>query len=843
MVLRLDEDRLSDNEANDAREECRRPLIVSRLNFLRIGVLTSFGVLAQQLWRLQVSDSAERNRRVAEAQDNQLRTIRTRPTRGVIFDRSMKQLVENVPIYVAGVVPGALPKDDTARQEVFDKLAGVLNLTYTVSVVPSRIQRGYENEFYNTVGLAVGWSPDQVQQFLKNYTAGLYIVPDTLPKPEVSPTPAPTATPIPPTVDPNRKGADENRVQSLPTPTPKPATTNTVDTTKPVDIVVGIPIQTAQERNLFALRPTMLTKTQRKALLNADGDPAILIRGDAEYTYDKVGYRYQPYSFIPIKKNLSREQVMTVREKHLELPGIDVDIQPQRKYMQTEILSHALGYVLPVNPESLKKLNADSPNPDHPEVPTYEEGDPIGRAGIEGGAERWLRGVKGYKQVMVDASGRIVREIPETMFPSQPGHNIVLTLDGEFQKKVQDILIAGIGEANKAGANINQGAAVVMNVNTGEVLAMVSVPGFDNNIWNKALTQAEYDALVETGVAEEDKKNVFINRATLGQYAPGSTFKLITASGGLDTGVTPRNKTFTCKGQVRIPYDNDPTHFNTYRCWLPSGHGALDVVGGIKNSCDVFFYNAAVPKQDNLRYYEPGNNQPIDFGGMGIKVFHEYMRKFGIGEETGVEVEEQSGIAPDDFWLKQTYGPTAFWSAGDTLQAGIGQGYVTVTPLQITNMVAVIANGGNLMRPTIIHKIVDAQGKTVRDFTPDIKRKIDVRDDVLPTIREGMAAVMRQGGTADKHIARLKGFQMAGKTGTAEWGKEYNDKGDKHTHAWFAGYAPLDKPEIAVTVLLPFGKGDKQIEGSTFAAPITIDIVRAYFKLPDNPPETPKPKT
>jgi len=315
-----------------------------------------------------------------------------------------------------------------------------------------------------------------------------------------------------------------------------------------------------------------------------------------------------------------------------------------------------------------------------------------------------------------------------------------------------------------------------------------------------------------------DPNHPLINHAVSGQYPPGSVFKIIPASGALQEGVITPNTTFECRGTMLLPnkfFPTDLSQAQPFYCWSRYGHGSINVVTALSQSCDIFFYKATGGFED--------------FVGLGIDRLGEYAAMFGIGERTGIELSgEASGLLPSERWKRLTYSES--WFTGDTYNAAIGQGYVLVTPLQMLNATASIANGGTLYRPQLVYQEVDVDGKVIEAFSPDVIRQLDIAPEYIQLVRQGMRGTVANGTAYRLHIPEI---EVAGKTGTAEY-TELDEEGNVimdewgylPTHAYFTAFAPYDDPEIALIVFLHGGG-----EGSQTAVPVAEEILRAYFDL------------
>lgn len=478
-------------------------------------------------------------------------------------------------------------------------------------------------------------------------------------------------------------------------------------------------------------------------------------------------------SFVPIKikENLTWEEVAKIQLNAPELPGIIIDEGLSRYYPYGEKMAHVIGYVSSVSDKDIK---------DDPllEVPGFR----IGKSGIEKLFEKKLRGSGGNLKLEVNAFGRIMKEIERTDGIS--GERVDLTIDARLQSKAFDLF----GEES--------GAAVLLDVNTGEILAFVSTPSFDPNIMAQGLSAEKWNSLVN------DEKKPLSNKALAGQYSPGSTFKMIVALAGLESGtIKPETRSF-CAGKMFLGS-------HAFHCWKEHGHGYIDVVEALQHSCDIFFYETAQK--------------------LGIEKIAEMSRRFGLGSKIDIGLEnEKSGLIPDKAWKLKRFGEP--WQQGENLISGIGQGYILTTPIQLATMTARLVNGGYEVKPTFTK---------VDDDTRNKIKKINVSAANLDLIKEGMYNVVNKpGGTAWRSQFDYHGQRMGGKTGTTQVRRismkerqtgvvAQEDLPWKYrNHALFVGYAPQDNPKYAVAVLVEHGRG-----GSTVAAPIGGQLLLEAVKL------------
>ncbi|HEU0265945.1 MAG TPA: penicillin-binding protein 2 [Geobacterales bacterium] len=478
--------------------------------------------------------------------------------------------------------------------------------------------------------------------------------------------------------------------------------------------------------------------------------------------------RYFP---IILSTDITRDQVERLEENRLFLPGVNIEVMPLRQYPDGSLAAHLLGSIGEISEQELED----------PLFATYNPGDFVGKGGVERGLERDLHGTDGGRQIEVDAMGRALRTVRE----SQPvmGSSVMLTIDQDLQQE---------GEKALAG---QAGAAVVMDVTTGEVLSFVSSPTFDPTLFAGRMPPQVWRSYLM------DKRHPLENKALKGQYPPGSTFKIVTALAALSEGVIDEGTTFECTGSYKKGE-------RSFRCWNRQGHGRISLRRALKESCDVYFYR--VGEQ------------------LGVDRIALYARKFGLGEPTGILGldNEKGGLIPTSQWKEKRFGTK--WYPGETLPVAIGQGYVLLTPLQLASMTATVANGGTLLRPHVVKRVLDQDGHTVRDFPPEVVSRLDIPPRDFQLVTEGLSAVVNEaGGTGGR--ARLSGIRVAGKTGTAQVIKQATAGGylpyEYRDHALFVAFAPVGKPEVAVAVVVEHGG-----HGGDAAASVAGRILAHYFK-------------
>ncbi len=515
--------------------------------------------------------------------------------------------------------------------------------------------------------------------------------------------------------------------------------------------------------------------------------------------YDKIkrqeGRLFEP---IRIESNISPEVYSMLEERRADLPGVMIEVQPVREYPGGSATAHILGYVGLIRDEDLALEKFKD----------YRGDDIIGLTGVERSYEKTLRGKHGGKQVEVDHQGRPLRDLG--VIDPQGGNNLVLTIDLELQKAAEAAIDSRIKwisrqpEARKWVPILPQGrrqaavsgAVVALDVKTGGVLAMVSYPSFDPNI---LVSGPANDRTKYLEVLEKMPGRPFINWALNGLYAPGSTYKMVTGIAALEEKKVGPYETIFCTGEY--PDLHKP------KCWTyPAGQGNRNIVTGLAVSCDIYFY-------------ELGRR-------VGVDKLAKYASYFGFGQPTGIDLlEEPGGINPTSFFKEKKFGER--WYEGETLSVAIGQGYVEVTPLQLASYTATLASGGWRMRPHLLKEVRSNTGEVTKAAKAEVVEKVPVSDESLEWLRRGMRQVVL-GGTASGAFGQFP-LPVGAKTGTSEYLKGFPDNG------LFVAFAPFDKPEIAVAVIIEGG-----LHGS-WAAQVANDIISVYFGIEPKPPAKPAP--
>ena len=536
-----------------------------------------------------------------------------------------------------------------------------------------------------------------------------------------------------------------------------------------------------------------------------------------------------------VKQDVDRDTAMSVAANALYLPGIVVDDEDLiRQYKGGPAFSHILGYVGAISESEYTAATTVTG------TPIYDQDDNVGRGGVEEALEQELRGTKGGRWVQVDSAGVERFELLDERRNPVSGLSVQLTIDAQFQNIVAEALQEGIDfadqEAQKEDRDrVGSGVAIAMNPQNGEIQAMVSLPTFDNRDFIGGISQARYNEYLgldpEGQPLRQNNFQPLLNRAISGLFAPGSVIKPLMACAALQSGTIRPEDEFECLGSIRVPWTWDESQGNNYVCWVPQGHGEVDIYRSLSESCDIYYYNvgappdrpADVPGADFVHYYNPNDPERHYFRGMGIDQIATYLRDvFGYGSPTGIELSgEAEGVVPDGAWLFRELGEN--WSIGDTINVSIGQGHLLNTPLQMLNATAAIANGGSLYRPRLVKALTREDGTVVREYPPRLLRELQINKEYIDIVREGMRqAVTMPSGTGYRTFT-FTDPPVAGKSGTAEYGVAEDGLYSK-SHAWFTAFGPYENPEIAVVVLIVTGNA-----GSTYAGPVANKIIDAYF--------------
>ncbi len=510
---------------------------------------------------------------------------------------------------------------------------------------------------------------------------------------------------------------------------------------------------------------------------------AQLIEADADELRERVGSPRGRRRFKPVllDGDLSYDHKARVDSHRFALPGVSIDVRPRRHYVEGDLSAHLLGTIGEIQREQLQSRSfAD-----------YRAGEVIGQSGLEKLLEPHLRGRAGGRNVVVDVAGRVVQELDER--EPEPGGSVTLTLDLDLQRAAEEGFRPEV-----IGGPAKMGAAVALDPRTGDVLALVSKPSFDPNAFAGGIEPEAWKSLMN------DEWRPLQNRALAGQYPPGSTYKVIVAAAALSDGVMAPGDTVMCPGWYRLGR-------RTYRCWRRGGHGEVDLREALKRSCDVYFYHVGVA--------------------LGVDRIADFARGFRLGQRSGIALgDEQPGLVPTKKWKEARFGEP--WQKGETVSIAIGQGFNLATPLQLAIAYAALANGGKLVHPRVVLGSRTAEGEVIEADPPRVTGQVPVAPEALALIRDALTAVVaEQGGTGGR--SRVPGVQVAGKTGTSQVIRlsktedlEEDEIPIRHRdHAWFVAFAPVEEPEIVVSVLVEHGG-----HGGSAAAPIAQKILARYFE-------------
>lgn len=477
-----------------------------------------------------------------------------------------------------------------------------------------------------------------------------------------------------------------------------------------------------------------------------------------------------PLEGLVVARDVTWETLANVEAHQFDLPGVTISARLKRFYSDAALTAaHLLGYVGEISPTEL----ADSDE--------YRRGDIVGKRGLEKSWEHLLRGRAGAQQVEVDAAGRELRILDKVK--AHAGHDVSLTLDLRLQQRAEQAM----GDA--------EGALVVLDVRTGAVLASVSRPTFDPNLFSRGILPDQWRALLDNPLKP------LTNRVLQGGYPPGSTLKPMMALAALEAGVVTPDTHVYCSGGLKAGG-------RTFGCWMRRGHGRMDLKQAIVQSCDVYFYRLGER--------------------LGIDTAAEYARRFWLGRDLGLSLESVRGLFPDPAWKRRRFDEP--WYRGETFNVAIGQGSVVTTPLHMAVATAAIANGGVVYRPAFVQHAIDQDGVVVHRQTPEVLTRLNVAEANLSVVRDAMREVVN-GVKGTGRAAQLPDIAVAGKTGTAQvvgGVLDQNESVPRHhrDHAWFIAYAPADQPEIAVACLIEHaGKG-----GGAVAAPVVRQVLEAYFE-------------
>lgn len=483
------------------------------------------------------------------------------------------------------------------------------------------------------------------------------------------------------------------------------------------------------------------------------------------------------YKPVILKHDIGRDAMAAIEVNKYDLPGVFLNIRPIRHYINGQHAAHLIGYLGEINAKELQSHDFQD----------CRSGDFIGRFGAEKSFEELLRGKRGGRQVEVNVKGQVVKAL--RTIKAKPGNNLYLSIDYALQTRVEELLQNQVG------------AVVAMDPMTGYILVMASSPTFDQNAFVSGMSREEWNSLTS------DSGYPMTNRVIQAEYPPASTYKIVTAMAGLEEGAIDIETQVHCPGHYAF---GD----RVFRCWKKGGHGDLNVVRAIAESCDVYFYKVGEA--------------------IGVDKIAQYAQMGGLGDKTGISLDNEGrGLIPTKAWKKRRLGES--WHQGETLNVSIGQGYNLTTPVQMLVLTSAIANGGSLYRPQVLRRIETAGGESVKTIEPMVTGNLSIDPETMRIIRQGMwEAVNTKKGTAQG--IKLKQIPISGKTGTAQLiARKEPTEGDQDEeeeiadkfkpHAWFVAYAPSEQPRIAIAVIVEHGE-----HGSTAAAPIAKELIKLYME-------------
>lgn len=490
------------------------------------------------------------------------------------------------------------------------------------------------------------------------------------------------------------------------------------------------------------------------------------------------GRRFPIYRPVPLADDVRRELMERIQEHSVDLPGVLTEVRPVRDYLEKGSAAHLVGYLGEITEEELSSEKFSG----------YRAGDYVGKIALEKSFEAYLKGEKGQRLLEVDVKGKLLRQLQ--MEAAQPGNRMYLTLDLKLQRAADE----AFGDQS--------GAAIALDVNNGDILAMVSRPTFDPALFARGIASDEWLTLLK------DKRHPLQNKVIAGQYPPGSTFKMVVALSAMREGIASSNRVVDCQGDYLLGGSR-------FRCWKKAGHGRTNLKKALRESCDVWFYQVGLE--------------------LGIDKLSAAAKELGLGAPVGYPLPgEKKGVIPTQEWKRARYNKP--WYAGETVIASIGQGFVLSTPIQLAVMTAALANGGKVLKPQLIERIEDWQGNLLLQPETEVIRQATYSPAAWKAINSGLvAAVNEPRGTG--RVAMLDQVVVAGKTGTSQVVRRKSDEEEEldeggdvpyrfRSHALFVAYAPAEDPQIAVAVVVEHGQ-----HGGSAAGPVAKSIIERYFSL------------
>ncbi len=768
--------------------------LTRRMFLLKGAIVAGFATLTGRLGYMQLVQGAQYE---AAAKNNVVDWTVQKPARGLIFDRANRPLATNQRAWSVGVIPFDLPLPTSPAWELIrDTLITALRLPDTLIIQPDDVPDDAKDTVYTRLGHLLG---------------------------DVT--------------------ADDTK-----------ATIDFITTQAHINNIVAL------EKELTADQAAQFNAILQEL-------PGVRVMNYLDYMVTNYAGLSTP---LIIKTDVSKDVAMKLEANRLQLPGVVLnDDTLVRRYPGGPSMSHILGYVGVIDELDLNDPSniAGKDSNGHVLYSQYKPDDFIGKNGLERKMESLLKGNKGGYFSEIDGSGAVQQNLSSKVTPAINGRNLQLTVDLELQNALTQALKVAVDASTSGRIATAQlvsdaaaqavtpclgGAAVIMSAKTGEIYGMVSYPQYDNQLFVTGLSQRKLDEY------KLDPKKPLNDRAYIGAFQPGSTIKPFMSLAALKEKKITAETTFSCTGAMNVPWTWDETKGDDYLCWVHGlendHHGDMNVVSAIAQSCDIFFYNAGTPKQrsegasEDLHYRDffwktSSAGDKHYFIGLGIKLIQKNLgQRFWFGAQTGIELPaEAKGLVPNAQYVLDNY--KVSWSAGDTINSSIGQGYFLASPLQMATNTTALATGGTLRKPKIVQAVVDDDVKPIQVFDSTDLRTVKWDADHLALVKEGMRLVVNDpSGTAFHNIdADTGGYVskwlktnpdgvdpiiIAGKTGTAETGARNDDGSYSKSHGWFTCYAPLDDPEVVVTVFLEDGG-----EGATYAVPVADKAMRAYFEL------------
>ncbi|NOK63422.1 MAG: peptidoglycan glycosyltransferase [Chloroflexi bacterium AL-N10] len=862
---------------------------MNRLLVPKLTIFIVFVILVGRLYTLQLVEPLH----VDEYNSGTRQYISTRPLRGEIYARDGTTLLaESVPMYTVGIRPAdfnrAIEQEPDEGERIFAQLGQLLEITSTLTISPATALET-DSVLNSDINQGLG---TQVVTSIEQYSADVpmhVIVPSdrvaglTELLEQYSPIVQLNLGENAPSdlSDMAQLSVDQALIDLIETLDISTTLTISPSSTLESDSSLRTDLQNALGQAAFAeadrpqtLTWSILTVPAEKSMVALQLSRAY---SDTLTLNNPIAEQYRQanvpeYEIIPVQEDIAHELALVLRENATTLPGVVVEEDYQRRYPLSENVqsfSHILGYIRSINACQLVRNNPayswssslldtvshaghcrgfieKEIDPQSRTSVRYLEKDRLGQDGVEASYEDVLRGALGREVVVVDAAGRQMSP-PRMVQPAQDGNNLVLTIDAGYQQQVEQILRNWIdeGERRRTGQSgafayrreylpIRSGAAIVSEIKTGRILAMVSWPAYDNNIWVDPDRTDEINDFYPTDPeqrAEMENLAPLVNRAISGEYPPGSTLKQFDAAILLQKGVIQPNTLLFDPGLLLIQNEFVPSEQTPFPNAGRRYNGYINVSDALNVSSNVFFMSAVGGNERNIVNIPDRDKIIRGDRVMSVTEFAEGLEWFGFGYPTGIQLPNESfGRVPTPAWKEQRFSEP--WTTGDTYNMSIGQGNMLSTPLQLLTASTAVAGDGTIYQPQLVEAVTNNAGETIQSFEPQVAFKADIAPEYLAVTREGMRRSITEGANRAARD-QCAGLQIAGKTGTAEFGREVRP-GEFQTHSWFVGFAPYDDPEIQVVVLSE-GTGGLNDGSATIAVPAATQMLQAYFDI--TPPD------